>query len=275
MSTPTLLDRAEQNASANGHDNAVAVTGIDQVASSNKLVDLIQAVVANPNVSVEKIEALWRMQMEAEDRRAEAVFEAALIAAQDDVQALPWDKLNLTNQGRYVSYPKMEKMLKPIRIRHGFTLTYDTEPGPTPEVAIFCGDLVHKGGHRRRYRLPMPIDPAGPKGGGVMTKTQAVGSGVSYSMRNLNKMIWNVPILVDAEDIDGNTPEEFITKAQGDDLQKLLVEANFERSRLLKYVSNKAKADVASISEIPARLYDDAVAAINKARTQPAQKGGK
>lgn len=274
--THSLLEKAEI---ANGKDTqpVAIVRTADRLTSSNELLDLIQTVVSNPEVSVEKIQALWNMQLQAEDRRAEAEFEAAFYAAQDEVQGLPWDKLNSTNSGKYVSYPKMEKMLKPIRIKYGFTQTYDTEPGPTADTAIFCSDVVHKGGFRKRYRLPMPIDPAGPKGGGVMTKTQAVGSGVSYSMRNINKMIWNVPILVDLDDQDGNEPEEFISKKQADELQKLLVEARFEKARLLKYVSNKAKVEVTSIAEIPARFHGDAVAAINKARNGDAgaHKDGK
>ena len=156
---------------------------VERHASGNQLLDLIQAVVTNPDVSVEKIQALWDMQKQMEEKAAESAFDAALLAAQEEIEGLAWDKFNSSNQNHYVSYPKIEKMLKPIRKKHGFTQSYDSEPGPTPEMAFFCCDVIHKGGHRRRYRLPMPIDGSGPKGGGVMTKSQAVGNGTSYSMR--------------------------------------------------------------------------------------------
>lgn len=191
--------------------------------TGNQYLDLIKQVVTNPEVPVEKIKALMDMQLLLEDRQSEKEFDAAMIAAQDDVQELKWDKINLEKNSRHASYPKIDKMLKPVRVKHGFGMSWDTEPG-TPEMATLCCDVSHKGGHRRRYRCPMPIDGSGPKGGGVMTKPQAVNSGTSYIMRNLAKMIFNIPILVDKDDKDGNVDAPLITRSQAADLRALAEE---------------------------------------------------
>lgn len=228
--------------------------------TSNDILSLIEKVVSDPGISVEKIEALWRMQQQAEDRRAEQEFDAAMIEAQADVQALAWDKLNLTNNSRNVSYPKIDKMLRPVREKHGFTQSYDTEPGPTPDIVLACCDVAHRGGHRRRYRLPMPIDPNGPKGGGVMTRPQAVSSGMSYSMRNLAKMIWNIPMLVDKDDTDGNIPYETITKNQATDLRALAEETKSDLKKFCEYYK------IDSIESLPASSYKSAVEAFEKKR---------
>lgn len=224
------------------------------------LLDLIEKVVTNPQISVEKIDALWKMQQQIEDRRAEQEFDAAMISAQADIQALAWDKLNLTNQSRNVSYPKIDKMLRPVREKYGFTQSYDTEPGPSPDFVLACCDVAHKGGHRRRFRLPMPIDPNGPKGGGVMTKPQAVSSGMSYSMRNLAKMIWNIPMLVDKDDTDGNLPYETITANQAADLRALAEETKADIKKFCEYYK------IGSIENLPASSYASAVTAFEKKR---------
>jgi hypothetical protein len=58
----------------------------------------------------------------------------------------------------------------------------------------------------------MPVDGKGAKGNDVMTKTHAFGSGASYGMRYLLKMIFNVA--VGEDDDDGNGAAMQITEAQ-------------------------------------------------------------
>jgi hypothetical protein len=52
----------------------------------------------------------------------------------------------------------------------------------------------------------MPADGKGAKGGDVMTRTHATGSALSYGMRYLLKMIFNVA--VGEDDDDGNDADE-------------------------------------------------------------------
>jgi hypothetical protein len=67
-------------------------------------------------------------------------------------------------------------------------------------VCVTC-HVSHRGGWGADYRIDMPADGKGAKGGDVMTKTHAVGSATQYGMRYLLKMIFNVAI---GEDDDGN-----------------------------------------------------------------------
>lgn len=234
--------------------------------SSNQYLELIRQVVTNPDVPVEKIKALMDMQLLLEDRKAEQEFDAAMIDAQDEIQELAWDKKG-GSSNQYVSYPKMDRMLRPIRKKYGFTQSYDTEPGPTADLVILCSDVSHKGGHKRRYRTPMPIDGQGPKGGGVMTKNQAVNAGTSYAMRNVTKMIWNVPVLVDKDDTDGNMPREVINSTQVADLTALADEVKKSgetKAQVIKAFCDYFKLD--KIENLPAGMYKDAVAAFEKRR---------
>ena len=221
---------------------------------------LIEKVVSNPEISVEKMQALLDMQLQMEDRRAAAEFDAAMINAQKEVEELAWDKKGDNN--RYVSYPKIEKMLRPVREKYGFVQSYDSEVSPVPGQMIFCCDVSHVGGHTKRYRLPMSIDGQGPKGGGVMTGAQAVGNGTSYAMRYLDKMIWNIPLLVDKDDNDGGETIKCISKEQVAALKKMATDT---KSDVKKFC---AHFQIDKLENLPAAKYEDAVKAFEKKRAR-------
>lgn len=228
--------------------------------TGNQYLDLIKQVVTNPEVPTDKIKALMDMQLLLEDREAHKLFDAAMIKAQKEVDALPWDKKGDNN--RYVSYPKIERMLRPVRERHGFVQSYNSEVSPVPGQMIFCCDVSHEGGHTKRYRLPMSIDGQGPKGGGVMTGAQAVGNGTSYAMRYLDKMIWNIPMLVDKDDNDGNAPYEAVSEKQVADLKALAEETKSDIGKFCQYYK------IDKIENLPASKYQSAVKAFEKKRRQ-------
>lgn len=228
--------------------------------------DLIRDVTSNPELSAEKLKILVDMRLLLEDREAEKQFDAAMFVAQDEVKGLKWDKRG-GSQNRYVSYPKIDQMLRPVRRKNGFTQSWDTEPGPTPDLVILCSDVSHVGGHKRRYRTPMPIDGQGPKGGGVMTKNQAVNAGTSYGMRNLSKMIWDIPMLIDEDDKDGNAPYETITESQVADLRALADECKIGKETAadcLKAMVDYFKVD--KVENLPKSSFKSAVIGMRKRR---------
>ena len=86
--------------------------------------------------------------------------------------------------------------------KHGFGMTFNTAECQTPDTVRVVCKVVHTAGHSEQYQIDMPADGKGAKGGDVMTKTHATGSGTSYGMRYLLKMIWNVATA--ERDDDGN-----------------------------------------------------------------------
>jgi hypothetical protein len=236
---------------------------LEQVKPEDPYFDLIREVTNNPELSAEKLKILVDMRVQLEDRESERQFDAALLLAQNEIEAIAWDKKGEKKgdkESLYVSYPKMEKTIRPIRKKYGFTQSWDSEPGMTPDIVMLCCDLIHKGGHKRRYRTPMPIDGQGPKGGGVMTKNQAVNAGTSYGMRNLEKMIWNIPVLVDKDDRDGNVVYEPITPKQAADLKALAEETGSDIKKFCDYFK------IDKIESLPASMYESAVKAFEKKR---------
>src|ERR1041384_8774035 len=106
----------------------------------------------------------------------------------------------------------------------------------------------------------MSIDGQGPKGGGVMTGAQAVGNGTSYAMRYLDKMIWNIPMLVDKDDNDGKAPYKAISEKQVADLRALAEETKADIAKFCQYFR------IDKIESLPESMYASAVKAFEKKR---------
>lgn len=114
-------------------------------------------------------------------------------------------------------------------------------------VRVLCY-VSHRGGFTRTYRVDMPADGKGAKGGDVMTKTHASGAAISYGRRYLLNSIFNIAI--GDEDTDGNGPGiddlmerlEYIDNAKDlDELQQLFT---------LHYKAAKNAGDAQAMQQI-------------------------
>lgn len=165
-------------------------------SSSEMFIRLAQ----DQNISVEKIERLMALWERQDARRAETAFNAAMAEAQAEMQPVRADASNPQTNSKYASYEALDRALRPIYTKYGFGLSFDTAESAIDTVLVLCY-VTHRDGHQRTYRVLMPADGKGAKGGDVMTKTHATGSGMSYGQRYLLKLIFNVAV---EEDDDGN-----------------------------------------------------------------------
>ncbi len=161
---------------------------------------LIERYLRDPSIDVGKLDQMVALQERMMRWQAETAWNNALAEAQAKMHAVANDSANLQTRSRYASYAAMDAALRPIYSSHGFALSFNTEDSRDGFVKILCD--VSKGGHTRRYQIDMPADGKGARGNDVMTKTHATGSAVTYGMRYLLKMIFNVAT-GDADD-DGN-----------------------------------------------------------------------
>jgi len=164
-------------------------------------IQLIERVARDHSIDIDKLDRLLIMRERENARLAEQAFCAALAEAQTEMQPVFADSNNPQTRSRYASYAALDRAVRPIYTRHGFGLTFNTDDAPGLEQARVICDVCHSGGHTRRYRIDMPVDGKGARGGDVMTKTHAMGSGISYGMRYLLRMIFNLAI---DQDDDGN-----------------------------------------------------------------------
>ena len=168
---------------------------------SAAVLSVIMKASADPSTDVTKLERLLDMYQRISAKNAETAFNDAMNKAQADMRHVAADSYNPQTRSHYASYAALDKALRPIYIKHGFSLSFDTADGGAETVTVLCY-VSHNAGHTRTYRAVMPADGKGAKGGDVMTKTHAAGAGMSYGMRYLLKMIFNVA--VGEDDDDGN-----------------------------------------------------------------------
>lgn len=170
---------------------------------SATLLAVIAQAASDPSADVGKMERLMGMYERMQGKRAESAFNDAMNDAQSKMRAIGTDKTNAQTKSNYATYAKLDRVLRPIYIACGFSLSFDTgEDAPADHVRVLCY-VSHIDGHTRTYRIDMPTDGKGARGGEVMTRTHAVGSGSTYGMRYLLKMIFNVAIGEDDDDGNG------------------------------------------------------------------------
>jgi hypothetical protein len=165
---------------------------------------MFERMASDPSVDVNKLEKLMELHERALARNAKEQFNAAMSAAQKRMRPIAADANNPQTRSQYASYHAIDKALRPIYTDNGFALSFGTDESPLAEhVRVLCY-VSHAAGHERTYHVDMPADGKGAKGGDVMTKTHAAGAAMSYGMRYLLKLIFNVA--VGEDDTDGNTP---------------------------------------------------------------------
>lgn len=163
--------------------------------------------------NVETLERIFAMQRQMLAYDAEVAFNAALARVQAQVTRIGADATNPQTRSKYATYAALDRALRPLYSKEGFSLSFTTGPQTIPDTIHLVCHLSHKQGHTRLYEIDMPNDGKGAKGGDVMTKTHATGAASSYGMRYLLKMIFNVAIGEDDRDgnvygSDGMEPDE-------------------------------------------------------------------
>ena len=170
---------------------------------ADSIMSVISRSASDPSVDVGKLDRLLSMYERINAKNAEVAFSAAMSAAQSELRQVATDASNPQTRSRYATYAAIDAALRPVYSRHGFAISFNTGDAPDGYVRVLC-DVSHSAGHCKQYRIDIPSDGKGAKGGSVMTGTHAVGAGTSYGMRYLLKMIFNVA--VGEYDLDGNDP---------------------------------------------------------------------
>jgi hypothetical protein len=211
-------------------------------AMTSDTASLTQAIITaahDPAVQIEKMERLLAMHERITAKDAEKAFNDAMTRAQTSMGRISADAVNPQTRSQYATYAQLDRRLRPLYTANGFSLSFNTSPEAGEGYARVLCYVSHSAGHTRTYQCDMPADGKGAKGNDVMTKTHATGAAMSYGMRYLLKLIFNVA--VGEEDNDGNvegyTSADWINFAQkaksADELQAIRRDgtAAFQRSK--------------------------------------------
>lgn len=226
------------------------------------ILNVIARAATDPNVDVDKLERLLAMQERVLAREAEQAFNAALLAAQDEIRPIYRNKKNSSTNSTYADLEAVSDAIDPIFRNHGFSSSFGTADCPMEGHYRVTCRLSHTGGHSRDYQADVPADTAGIKGTANKTATHGFGSALSYGRRYLKLLIADVPTTDDDGHAAGNGDP--VNKEQIATLNGLADAVSADKISFCRYLK------VPDLPHLPALRYNEAVNLLTQKNPQAA-----
>lgn len=137
-------------------------------------------------------------QRDYEDRVA---FQAALRRIQSALKPVIKSGWNPDTRSKFATAESIDDAIQSLLDKENMTLSFEPRLSEKPDEVVIVG-ILSLGAYSKEYPLPMPADGKGAKGGGVMSRTHATGSAITYGKRYLKNMIFDLRFK-EADD-DGN-----------------------------------------------------------------------
>ena len=170
---------------------------------------MVERLAANPNVDVAKLERLMEMQERILAHQARVSFNTAFSLLQGDIPVII--ERSRTNNGTYAPLEDIQQVLRPILVKHGFSLSFKTE-WPDAKTVKVIGILTHRDGHERSSEFLSTGDASGNK-----NAIQSLGSAVSYGRRYTTRDLLNITTRGADDDARSLTAEPPTSPAGYDD----------------------------------------------------------
>jgi hypothetical protein len=233
------------------------------------MIAMIREVAMNPDVDVEKMQAILSMQERILDRTAKMEFDAALADMQIDLPTVDQKgkieikakdasgerKGPVQQSTKFAKFEDINEAIRPIISKYGFAVSFRTGLTEDGRVKII-GILSHRAGHREETMMVLPHDATGSK-----NAVQAIGSSTSYGKRYILCALLNLTSR--GEDDDGKQGggeaiEDGEAKITGEQESKLIDAIEDCKIGRPKFCTHY-KIDM--VAQLPARLFDEAVKA--------------
>jgi hypothetical protein len=251
------------------------------VPEPKSLLAVIAQAAADPRCDVQKMQALLDMSRQIEERDSQKAFTAAFIKLQNEIPAIRRDgKIEIRakdssgeRSGKvqqatpYATFNAIMKAVAAPLKRHGFSLSFSTEPSTDGARIIVRGILEHEMGHSRTTSFPLPAEASGSK-----NNVQGWGSSMSYGRRYCTIALLNI-VSEAPEDIDTDGHQGNFKPAKGGGLaevpdhvptitaaqkETLLEKINWCGVSLAKFHEHYG---IEKTADLPANLFDAAVKA--------------
>ena len=150
---------------------------------------------------LEVVDRILAQQREAIDYNDRMAFNAALRRIQDKLKPIAKRGDNPETRSKFATAQDIDNAIEGLLQEEAMSLSFEPESHPVPDMLRIVG-VLSLGAYSRRYPLDVPADGKGAKGGGVMSRTHATGSAITYGKRYLKNMIFNLRFK--EKDDDGN-----------------------------------------------------------------------
>lgn len=161
------------------------------VIEPNQILTKVMELASNPDINPEMFDRLVAWQERETARQAEMAYNEAMNRAQAEIAPVARDAENSQTHSFYAKLETVDAAIRPIYLKHGFSLSYNTVAPLTPgNIRVECR-CAHSGHSERFYREAAP-DTTGPQGKAVKTALHGGGSTETYLKRYLVCGIFNV-----------------------------------------------------------------------------------
>jgi ERF superfamily len=175
-----------------------------QAPEDERLEHAIIRAAQDDGIDIAKLQALLDMQRSVQRERSVRAFNTAMAAAQSEMEQIPRDAVNTHTKSRYARMETIDRLMRPIYTKHGFSLRFGSQPSPREGWMRIVCTVAHTGGHFEENHLDAPPDDVGVRGAATKTGIQSVGSSVTYLRRYLTTMVFNIVLSDEVEpDTDG------------------------------------------------------------------------
>jgi hypothetical protein len=171
-------------------------------SADSALIAMIVTAAQDKSIEIDRLKELMEMRKDILAQESEQAFNRAMNAAQAEINPVVKDGENPSAHSRYATLEKVDREIRPIYTKHGFSLTFNTGTPANPSAVHVICEVRHSEGYKKEYFLEGDLDVAGSQGKSNKTSIQGLGSSVSYLRRYLTLMIFNVTLT--SEDNDGN-----------------------------------------------------------------------
>ena len=224
------------------------------------VLSMLQAIIADPSVSIERVNQAFDFYQRMEAAQAKKAFDAAMADAKAEFEPIIKRHLVSYGEGKNKTTYKHEDLadiseaVDPILAKHGLNGRWRATSKPQEPISVTF-IVTHKRGYSEEATLTAGADNSGAKNG-----IQAIGSTLSYLQRYTKRLGLG---LAAARDDDGQAADgnaEFITEQQADGIREELDELKADVPKFCEALS------VEGIAKIPTTKLEAAKVIIGMKR---------
>ena len=238
------------------------------------MVSMIERIVMDPTIGIDRLERMLAMKermedraREDEDRAARQAYYSAMAKCQAELPVVAKNKKNDHTKSNYADLAAIEQQAMPIIHKYGFAAMFQPSGYNEQGELQIKWKISHEGGHSESDIAGIPVDSAGSQGKVNKTGTQAFGSTATYGRRYLLCMLFNIST---GDDNDGNRVREddaeTITPEQVKAILTLLEETDSDIERFCQV------GKIEAVPHMLARNFESAVAILNRKKARMAER---
>ncbi len=235
---------------------------LEPESAPGTMLSLLDRYVHDKTIEVEKVERLWAIYREEQASIALEEFNEALNAAQEEIEPVARTAENTATRSWYAKLEEVDKAIRPIYLKHGFSVSYNEIPAFTPgNVRIQC--RCARGKHVELYSREAPPDVLGPRGSPTKTMLHGIGSADTFLKRYIVCGIFNVVFRdMDDDGIGGPIDDAQIAHIRELIQQVTVLDPKRNEETLCRYLK------IHTLPELPQHDYRKATSALEEALTK-------